>query len=96
MTEDEHSPGPWRPVNHAIMDVNGFPIGQSTPRTGRVEGTRYISRNEALANARFMATAPQMLSTLVAIRDQWHAVGSLSIGAVELLDAIIAKARGET
>ena len=48
----------------------------------------------AEANAKLIAAAPQMLATLEAIRKEWYAVGSLSISAVELLDAIIAKAKG--
>ena len=47
-------------------------------------------------SARIRDAALDMLATLEAISKEWHAVGSLSISAVELLDATVAKARGET
>lgn len=98
---DAHTPGPWRSV---IDDTNGqwsgWPLcivpenddDKSVVRTGGqwpYEWDAATSQREAVANARLIAAAPDLLEALQLARD--HFVNSKSACA-EICDAAILKA----
>lgn len=96
MRESKPTPGPWRPViiidyRHAIRVVN------DEGEVARVVCGGDVSREEAEANARLIAAAPDLLATLEALLP---AVGEFprdpyTLGLVEDARAAIRKARGE-
>ena len=102
MARGKYTRGPWRVEPNSPDSLNiesgRFHIKSEHAHIARVFGgisDEYNEDKTLYANARLIAASPNLLATLEAIREEWHAVGSLSISAVELMDAAIAKARGE-
>lgn len=89
----QHTAGPWRAeyldsMNGWIMDENGNYL--ATIVTSDDEGM-VVSEEEQLANARLMASAPDLLSVLKEAVDHKH-VYDTNPALVELFEAVIAKA----
>ena len=93
----KHTPGPWVPSPY-----EGFgpmtTVRQGCPKTGmRIASTFetttpvHIERNEA--NARLIAAAPELLEALIDCREALRQAGA--VGELSVVDAAIAKARGE-
>ena len=100
MSEMKHTPGPWnilrkRPMQmtgnfHQVTDDDRYPAAfipaWDNPGPGEEDGTE-----EALANARLIATAPELLEALKALRDE--CMGMVP-NCAEMVDAAISKAEG--
>lgn len=70
MSENKHTPGPWTVVTHGEAAYVSMFVGKDglpPSATGNAEFSvqPYIRRTEALANARLIAAAPNLLSTLL-------------------------------
>lgn len=108
---DKHTPGPWN-INalsrkmtitgnvHQVTDDKRFPTAfvpaWDAPAKGEIDGTE-----EALANARLIAAAPELLeaakAALASSSLSESEPGGINILAVEaMLRASIAKATGDT
>lgn len=97
----KHTPGPWR--YYTEPQPNGCPIvgnGQGLMVAMLAHSTRQPEqREEALANARLIAAAPELLEAIIAARKLWGdylpAGNSNAMKAMKLVDAAIAKATGQ-
>ena len=103
MSEVKHTPGPWRtrkseseaPDDFVVMaDKTGESICDCTA------GNPYMSEEEALANARLIATAPEMLLALKEIIEELPLGADEPFNArfwkINAASAAIAKAEGKT
>jgi hypothetical protein len=106
MSESKHTPGPWTlrtnsEKHHAILDEGGFPRAEvfSAHRSSEAR------KAEALANARLIAAAPELLEALKDVytrrTDILNAANKASLGTGGLEFALrktreaIAKAEGK-
>ena len=67
MSKQEHTPGPWRHLRHHVFDRNGIATASCWPRHVNVSSytvSRPLSKEEADANARLIASAPSLLKAL--------------------------------
>lgn len=91
MTDTQHTPGPWR--------AEWVPKGQR-PWVGRIAEGRWAALacgktdEEAEANARLIAAAPELLAALQAVADYW-AGGDVPADIDAAMRAAIAKATGQ-
>lgn len=101
MSKQSHTPGPWavdRQVDgrgNARISVRGKPnshptLGPQVCQINEVTDLRYGG-----GNAHLIAAAPEMLKTLESAREALCALGG-SDEAIELIDSVMAKARGES
>jgi hypothetical protein len=86
----KHTPGPWhvgvKQAHRIIYDQAGWAVADATVFHGRE------SQDEMIANARLIASAPDLLAALELI----HANAAESPEWIRArIDAAIAKARGE-
>ena len=88
--ETKHTPGQWKALDG---DGFGFPIFTAG---GDPQVELFVARAPREANARFIATAPDLLKKAEAFiadfKEYWEG-GSTSL---DELEAIIAKAKGES
>lgn len=68
----KHTPGPWKKLGgnncHMVVNASGEVVGQVTgSRRGRTRAPRH---DEAQANARLIAAAPDLLSILKTLQDK--------------------------
>lgn len=107
MTSTKHTPGPWesgKAYNTSGGDlwysVVHSPAKAGTYHTPRAAEALGVSEEEALANARLIAAAPDLLDALVeCLPDLKHYVATHGPGPDKRLDAVlaaIAKATGST
>ena len=107
MRETKHTPGPWRISGESATTV------QADYRAINSEGGVLIARalgypnsgyfpsdDEAAANARLIAAAPELLEALEALRDNvgtciCYDESAREFNAWEMAKAAIAKAKGE-
>ena len=102
----KHTPGPWhadpgrRVTGFAVThdgEPNPIAIALRKPRSSHTNG---ITDSTALANARLIAAAPDLLVALEACEELLSAMPTLGgiagLAVVENARAAIAKARGET
>ncbi|MAG24981.1 hypothetical protein CMI47_05315 [Candidatus Pacearchaeota archaeon] len=101
MAKEAHTPGPWsvdgpKPMSiecrvHRIVNPAMFPAAfvpaWDRPGDGEEDGTI-----EAIANARLIAAAPELLEALVQVK----ALAEHGSYLREIAEAAIAKVRGET
>jgi hypothetical protein len=97
-----HSPGPWRMIEKRVVDHTGHELVRVTPCTNACGSPR--STTEVEANARLIASAPELLAAAKALLDVLdHAPirkVALACGvklyecSADLIDAI-AKAKGK-
>jgi hypothetical protein len=97
---NKHTPRPWHVQgDHGKLwiETNGNDDTIAEVHRRAAKGSVY-SCKEASANARLIAAAPDLLEALVILRsDAYEACADSSCnGALELADAAIAKARGES
>lgn len=87
---DKHTPGPWDVQGDTYVTVNSLIIAHCK-QAGRT------SLDEAMANARLIAAAPDLLAALEKVID-YHVTGinPLSDAAILSARAAIARARGES
>lgn len=79
MGEQKHTPGPWEHLGNIIL------------QNGRSIALVHRQGEELLANARLMASAPELLEALEGLL---HKKGSFE-NAIATANAAIAKAKGE-
>lgn len=93
MSEVQHTPGPWR-VGNTDPLLFGRPQGNGSEPLGFVYGPAFPERSEvgqrAMANARLIAAAPDLLEALQYARRFLKAQDH----DVAFVDAAIAKATG--
>jgi hypothetical protein len=99
MSTFKHTPGPWLRIGttvYALMHA-GWKRGVEQFKnrfTVQVQRDRECSEEEAEANARLIAAAPELLEALKVARQFVHD-GSFQIGwNIDRIDAAIAKATG--
>lgn len=96
----KHTPGPWDYSWH--IQPNGCPtVGHKGLMVCMVahSAKEPDQKETALANANLIAAAPDLLDTLLMLRDTLPHVGLESATRVEMLrriDAAIARAKGES
>lgn len=73
---DKHTPGPWSYDSIVIMVADGSSIGEMSP------GVPGMSRDEAEANARLAAAAPDMLAALRELDALREGCGADELGAI--------------
>jgi len=78
-----HTPGPWR--------VNAHDICAGSDAVAGVYGTTGYAPEEAQANARLIAAAPDLLAALKDVEEAWAGNGDMSM-AVDAALLAIAKA----
>ena len=61
-----HTPGPWIQAKHSPADVI---VGGNTMIATARDGLNGIDREQAVANARLIAAAPELLTALQALLD---------------------------
>ncbi len=82
---NEHTPGPWRLENNIAYGWKTNPYSITVRKRGvhsvavaNIPAKQTITREEALANARLIAAAPDLLEALEAVicgvPDTWEAV----------------------
>lgn len=103
----EHTPGPWKVLMHgkaAYVTMHIGKAGLPASATGDAEFAiqPYIRPDEATANARLIAAAPDLLAALKTARNQIVALGieaghsaDAAVGIAAHVDAAIAKATGK-
>jgi len=65
MPQTKHTPGPWKYYNHEPHQVTGTLKGVGIAGPGHEIGVAYgWSKDEAIANAKLIAAAPEMLEAL--------------------------------
>lgn len=86
----KHTPGPWVATPHPDQNVNVFAVGEITDEAFQYGLSHTVCYQNAEANARLIAAAPELLQACQAARaltpDGTHTAG--------VLDAAIAKAMG--
>jgi len=101
MSAGQHTPGPWR-IGEGLR---GYEFGVVKPiemgEIGIADIPEGIHRGEAEANVRLIAAAPELLETLVMVRDadnDCRRDGLQVIPAIARarIDVVIAKASGVT
>ena len=87
----EHTPGPWTVVSGAVetTEMGGIPIANMDREPGN--GTLPVERD---ANARLMATAPELLDICQHIMSVYIGPQPMSTDTLDMLRAAIAKATG--
>ena len=107
MSESKHTPGPWE-LGHDLGDSFSV-VREIAPNCGQLLITaecsiqkkylgREITRDTALANARLVVAAPELLYALkraLAVISQ-HYTGECCARDIETINAAIAKAEGTT
>jgi hypothetical protein len=92
----KHTPGPWR-INTAIrageFDVKDANSSGGHAPIAKVRGDKRRTANQALANARLIAAAPDLLEALKDMLPELESIGPLE--KFERARAAIAKATGE-
>ena len=97
----KHTPGPWRPTFGQLVRV--FPKGSNSPICGvhirgKFVGKQKRSHEEADANARLIAAAPDMLEALKEIETRLSGDGYVDsddkVAGLMSIRAAIAKAEG--
>lgn len=89
----KHTPGPWKystepqPNGCPIIGAQGLMIAMLAHTVNQAD-----QRETALANARLIAVAPELLEALKRIRQTGVFVGAI---AQEMMDTAIAEAEGE-
>ena len=94
MTKTKHTEAPWHVTSRSLSDYEGHEIGthnQTVCVTTTAE--RLAVSAEERANADLLASAPELLHALTAVRDAGYLDGAYQ-PTVDLVDAAIAKARG--
>ena len=97
---DKHTPGPWHatPAGHIGSENLGF-VPLLTPfREGAHKDKFGNPTPEALANARLIAAAPELLEALKGLRDYHHSPAMKSPRLMQLLhetDTAIKAAKGD-
>lgn len=95
----KHTPGPWHVSLAAVTVTGDLEIGdqQNGRRQAIINSQDYYGRfSEAVANARLIATAPEMLE-LLEYTHQWFAADTdvMANEMQEKLRAMISKVKGE-
>lgn len=98
----KHTPGPWRVdpnYNRDVQDANGCEVGAALCVTDigekwTISGRITASREEGAANARLIASAPELLAALREMVADVDGGGSVSPYSVDAARAAIAKAEG--
>ncbi len=99
MTKSQHTPGPWKAHMNFIMC--NAPM-KSSYFIAQVNPDPTMSNEEALANARLIAAAPELLEALEQVDGYFTACGkhtehySGHVVTHPLVKAAIAKAKGQT
>ena len=88
-----HTKGPWMAASNP-SSVVGWPV-VAPHATGRSVCNVTTGHEDAAANARLIAAAPELLEALERLADPAHGVNRLPPWAVGIARAAIAKARGE-
>lgn len=105
MTQASHTPGPWSLVDDE-WDGIFVQVPQSHKFVCEVTATNPvyttpgydISKEEALANARLIAAAPELLSLarkLLTVAEDWPMTKAYRSQLIEETKAVIAKVTGE-
>ena len=103
MSESKHTPGPWFVFGngHCVGGPKGFIDGDPREQTAGVAmcGMRLRTDDEAEANARLIAAAPELLAAcemLIANPGEWSQTAfDRQVGAArKLAEAAVAKAKG--
>ena len=104
-TPAKHTPGPWK-ISHGAMDGDsGFSIASNSIQAENVKVVAECwpctivseeHRQELFANARLIASAPELLESLEMMAEYWQNGSPVCAGSEVAKDAIaaIAKARG--
>ena len=102
MSKAKHTPGPWHvsdadSVNPRIDVSNGRGVAHATQRDQHPVIGQGISIQEAMANARLIAAAPDLLEALETYAAVYAENWRPGMPILEpISDAAIAKARGES
>lgn len=84
----KHTPGPWQVLGRSIMDAQKDPICDMNLPVNRADA------KVQAANARLIASAPELLEALELLHTQ-HMQGQSTLFAWNRARAAIAKAKGE-
>ncbi len=84
--ETNHTPGLWAQAVYSPADIA---VGGHTQIASARYGLNGVSRDQAIANARLIAAAPELLAALQAIADQTVEGGTIN----NLARAAIARTR---
>jgi len=86
-----HTPGPWAQAQYSPADVV---VDDKCLIASARYGLNDVSREQAIANARLIAAAPDLLAALSAMLENWE-FGGLQPYPIAQVRAAIAKALGE-
>jgi hypothetical protein len=101
MSETKFTPGPWEVMTTDVSHNVWSPEGILTMTTSwhRNDRKTFALKDEALANARLTAAAPDLLAFAYAYAETWVAAGGMPLDGEDLRDmclSAIAKAEGRT
>lgn len=100
MTKTQHTPGPWKAIGNPYSDKARDVIAPNGNRIAALNGAAFDYSSEVAANARLIASAPDLLTALenmVAHFPFWASkleMKQIDRDAVALARAAIAKAKG--
>lgn len=90
----KHTPGPWVVTPHPDTHVDVFGVGEiMDDKEMQYALSHTFCYQNAEANARLIAAAPELLEALVIARD-YAAYAQAEPGDLALIDAVISKATG--
>jgi hypothetical protein len=69
MSETKHTPGKWLAEDGRIYAEDGHAIAETTGRVIDKLGCHWVASEEAQANARLIASAPELLEALQELRE---------------------------
>lgn len=83
---NQHTPGPWKADGKVVSTAAGTSVA-TCPWTTDESWTHDVTENDAIANARLIAAAPDLLATLNVIAD--HLAKAPKFSAVEYSDELL-------
>lgn len=95
-TENKHTPGPWRAIewsSHVPTTVARIENGKTTVIAECSGNGRHS--DESIGDAALIAAAPELLSALEYLTEEYIKVGALCLEDFDLAKAAIAKAKGK-
>lgn len=102
MSDAKHTPGPWHATANGGDDYDARPLmvcgGRDAELIADCRTHDWIGDDEKVANAKLIATAPDLLARLeqaLACFEKWHEIAKHESNMLRLMRKTIAKAKGE-
>lgn len=95
----KHTPGPW--FVDMARNIGGWNGDVAVTRNGRIIAVAFVCRDETLANANLIATAPEMYEALKEAKWLLETYGNNNlwgpeaVASIEEIDRVLAKVEGK-